>query len=143
MEWYGAFGLMIRLVWLYIEFLRLRSRLQSRWRRGLRTRKRRFGAFFFSGDARWATVGAHLAAMGIAGKATAPACAPTQRSSRARMFATLAAAPAPPTAPAASGCRAADAPRTGPSVQPTPTPTRTQRTQTSTTTDRHDTPPTR
>jgi len=30
MEWYGAFGLMITLVWLYIEFLRLLSKLQSR-----------------------------------------------------------------------------------------------------------------
>src|SRR3546814_12808877 len=26
MEWYGAFGLMITLVWLYIEFLRLLSK---------------------------------------------------------------------------------------------------------------------
>ncbi|MCW4453571.1 Bax inhibitor-1/YccA family protein [Flavobacterium sp. MXW15] len=30
MEWYGAFGLMVTLVWLYIEFLRLLSKLQSR-----------------------------------------------------------------------------------------------------------------
>ncbi len=30
MEWYGAFGLMITLVWLYIEFLRLLAKLQSR-----------------------------------------------------------------------------------------------------------------
>lgn len=30
MEWYGAFGLMVTLVWLYIEFLRLLSRLQRR-----------------------------------------------------------------------------------------------------------------
>lgn len=30
MEWYGAFGLMITLVWLYIEFLRLLSKVQSR-----------------------------------------------------------------------------------------------------------------
>src|SRR3546814_18065339 len=95
MEWYGAFGLMIRLVWLYIEFLRLRSKLQSRRRRGLRTRKRRFGAFFFSGDARWATVGAHLGAMGIAGKAIAPECAPTKRWVCARMFGKLAAEAAP------------------------------------------------
>jgi len=29
MEWYGAFGLMVTLVWLYIEFLRLLSKLQS------------------------------------------------------------------------------------------------------------------
>ena len=27
MEWYGAMGLMITLVWLYIEFLRLLSKL--------------------------------------------------------------------------------------------------------------------
>jgi len=30
MEWYGAFGLMVTLIWLYIEFLRLLSKLQSR-----------------------------------------------------------------------------------------------------------------
>ncbi|MBF0539872.1 MAG: Bax inhibitor-1/YccA family protein [Nitrospirae bacterium] len=30
MEWYGAFGLMVTLVWLYIEILRLLSKLQSR-----------------------------------------------------------------------------------------------------------------
>ena len=30
MEWYGGFGLMVTLVWLYIEFLRLLSKLQSR-----------------------------------------------------------------------------------------------------------------
>jgi uncharacterized YccA/Bax inhibitor family protein len=30
MEWYGAMGLMITLVWLYIEFLRLLSKLNSR-----------------------------------------------------------------------------------------------------------------
>ena len=30
MEWYGAFALMVTLVWLYIEFLRLLSKLQSR-----------------------------------------------------------------------------------------------------------------
>jgi len=30
MEWYGAFGLMVTLVWLYIEFLRLLSRFSSR-----------------------------------------------------------------------------------------------------------------
>ncbi|MHC6215744.1 Bax inhibitor-1/YccA family protein [Stenotrophomonas acidaminiphila] len=30
MEWYGAFGLMVTLVWLYIEFLRRLSKLQSR-----------------------------------------------------------------------------------------------------------------
>jgi uncharacterized YccA/Bax inhibitor family protein len=30
MEWYGAFGLLVTLVWLYIEFLRLLSKLQSR-----------------------------------------------------------------------------------------------------------------
>src|SRR3546814_15018695 len=113
MEWYGAFGLMIRLVWLYIEFLRLRSRLQSRWRRGLRTRKRRFGAFFFSGDARWATVGAHLGAMGIAGKAIAPECAPTKRWVRARMFEKLAAEAAHAKAQAASGCTRSEERRVG------------------------------
>ena len=30
MEWYGAFGLMVTLVWLYIEFLRLLVRLAGR-----------------------------------------------------------------------------------------------------------------
>jgi uncharacterized YccA/Bax inhibitor family protein len=30
MEWYGAFGLMVTLIWLYIEFLRLLSRLAGR-----------------------------------------------------------------------------------------------------------------
>lgn len=30
MEWYGAMGLMITLVWLYIEFLRLLSKLQKK-----------------------------------------------------------------------------------------------------------------
>ena len=30
MEWYGAMGLMVTLVWLYIEFLRLLSKLSSR-----------------------------------------------------------------------------------------------------------------
>lgn len=30
MEWYGAFGLMVTLVWLYLELLRLLSRLQGR-----------------------------------------------------------------------------------------------------------------
>lgn len=30
MEWYGAMGLIITLVWLYVEFLRLLSKLQSR-----------------------------------------------------------------------------------------------------------------
>jgi uncharacterized YccA/Bax inhibitor family protein len=30
MEWYAAFGLMVTLVWLYIEFLRLLAKLQSR-----------------------------------------------------------------------------------------------------------------
>ncbi|MEL1264966.1 Bax inhibitor-1/YccA family protein [Pseudoxanthomonas putridarboris] len=30
MEWYGGFGLMVTLVWLYIEFLRLLAKLQSR-----------------------------------------------------------------------------------------------------------------
>ena len=30
MEWFGAMGLMITLVWLYVEFLRLLSKLSSR-----------------------------------------------------------------------------------------------------------------
>ena len=30
MEWYAAFGLMVTLIWLYIEFLRLLSKLKSR-----------------------------------------------------------------------------------------------------------------
>ena len=30
MEWYGAFGLMITLVWLYLEILKLLAKLQSR-----------------------------------------------------------------------------------------------------------------
>jgi len=30
MEWYGSFALMVTLVWLYIEFLRLLSKLQNR-----------------------------------------------------------------------------------------------------------------
>ena len=30
MEWYGAFGLIVTLVWLYLELLRLLSKLQRR-----------------------------------------------------------------------------------------------------------------
>jgi uncharacterized YccA/Bax inhibitor family protein len=30
MEWYGAFALMITLIWLYLEILRLLSKLRSR-----------------------------------------------------------------------------------------------------------------
>lgn len=30
MEWYGAFGLMVTLIWLYIEMLRLLAKLRSR-----------------------------------------------------------------------------------------------------------------
>jgi uncharacterized YccA/Bax inhibitor family protein len=30
LEWYGAFGLMVTLVWLYMEILRLLSKLRSR-----------------------------------------------------------------------------------------------------------------
>ncbi len=30
LEWYAAFGLMITLVWLYLELLRLLSKLRSR-----------------------------------------------------------------------------------------------------------------
>jgi uncharacterized YccA/Bax inhibitor family protein len=30
MEWYGAFGLMVTLVWLYLEILRLLSKLRGR-----------------------------------------------------------------------------------------------------------------
>ncbi|HNV52368.1 MAG TPA: Bax inhibitor-1/YccA family protein, partial [Tenuifilaceae bacterium] len=30
MEWYGAFGLMVTLIWLYIEFLKLLSKISRR-----------------------------------------------------------------------------------------------------------------
>jgi len=30
MEWYAAFGLLVTLIWLYIEMLRLLSKLRSR-----------------------------------------------------------------------------------------------------------------
>ncbi len=30
MEWYGAFALMVTLIWLYIEILRLLTKLRSR-----------------------------------------------------------------------------------------------------------------
>jgi len=30
MEWFGAFGLLVTVVWLYIEILRLLSKLNSR-----------------------------------------------------------------------------------------------------------------
>ena len=30
MEWYGAFGLLVTLIWLYLEMLRLLAKLQSR-----------------------------------------------------------------------------------------------------------------
>jgi len=30
MEWFAAFGLMVTLIWLYLELLRLLSRLQGR-----------------------------------------------------------------------------------------------------------------
>jgi uncharacterized YccA/Bax inhibitor family protein len=30
MEWYAAFGMMVTLVWLYLELLRLLSRLRQR-----------------------------------------------------------------------------------------------------------------
>ena len=30
MEWYGAFGLMVTLIWLYLEMLRLLAKLQRR-----------------------------------------------------------------------------------------------------------------
>ena len=30
MEWYGAFGLLVTLIWLYLEILRLLSKLRSR-----------------------------------------------------------------------------------------------------------------
>jgi uncharacterized YccA/Bax inhibitor family protein len=32
MEWYGAFGLLVTLVWLYLEILHLLAKLQSRQR---------------------------------------------------------------------------------------------------------------
>jgi uncharacterized YccA/Bax inhibitor family protein len=30
MEWYGAFGLMVTLIWLYLEILRLLGKLRNR-----------------------------------------------------------------------------------------------------------------
>ena len=30
MEWYAAFGLLVTLIWLYLELLRLLAKLQSR-----------------------------------------------------------------------------------------------------------------
>jgi uncharacterized YccA/Bax inhibitor family protein len=33
MEWYGAFGLLVTLVWLYLEILRLLAKLQGKGRR--------------------------------------------------------------------------------------------------------------
>jgi uncharacterized YccA/Bax inhibitor family protein len=30
MEWYGAFGLLVTIVWLYVEILRLLAKLNSR-----------------------------------------------------------------------------------------------------------------
>ena len=30
MEWYGAFGIMVTLIWLYLEILRLLSKMRSR-----------------------------------------------------------------------------------------------------------------
>ena len=33
MEWYAAFGLLVTLVWLYLEILRLLAKLQGRSRR--------------------------------------------------------------------------------------------------------------
>jgi uncharacterized YccA/Bax inhibitor family protein len=30
MEWYGAFGLLVTIVWLYVEILRLLSKINSR-----------------------------------------------------------------------------------------------------------------
>jgi uncharacterized YccA/Bax inhibitor family protein len=30
MEWYGAFGLLVTLIWLYLEMLRLLAKLQDR-----------------------------------------------------------------------------------------------------------------
>jgi uncharacterized YccA/Bax inhibitor family protein len=30
MEWYGAFGMMVTLIWLYFEILQLLSKLRSR-----------------------------------------------------------------------------------------------------------------
>jgi len=30
MEWYGAFGLMVTLIWLYLEMIRLLSKLRDR-----------------------------------------------------------------------------------------------------------------
>jgi uncharacterized YccA/Bax inhibitor family protein len=30
MEWYGAFGIMVTLVWMYLEILRLLSKIRDR-----------------------------------------------------------------------------------------------------------------
>ena len=30
MEWYGAFGLLVTLIWLYVEILRLIAKLRNR-----------------------------------------------------------------------------------------------------------------
>jgi len=30
MEWYGAFGIMVTLIWLYLEILRLLAKISSR-----------------------------------------------------------------------------------------------------------------
>src|SRR3546814_15281215 len=48
--------------------------------------KKGASAPFFSGDARWATVGAHLGAMALPVMSIAPKCAPTNRWVRARLF---------------------------------------------------------
>src|SRR3546814_9063672 len=86
-------------------------------------RKKFSWAPFFSGDARWTTVGTHVATMGITGKAIAPKCAPWVR---ARMFEKLAAKAVPAKAQAAPGCTAAEARRPGQSMKPTATAARIQ-----------------
>ena len=32
MEWYGAFGIMVTLIWMYLEILRLLSKMRSRYK---------------------------------------------------------------------------------------------------------------
>src|SRR3546814_5897868 len=88
--------------------------------------KKGASAPFVSGDARCATVGAHLGAMAVPVMPIARKCAPTNRWVRARMFEKLAAEAAPAKAQAASGCTAAEARRPGQSMKPTATAARIQ-----------------
>src|SRR3546814_19578459 len=95
---------------------------------------------FFSGVARWATVGAHLGAMALPVMPIAPKCAPTNRWVRARMFEKLAAEAAPAKAQAASGCTAAEARRPGQRLKPPATAARNQQAETLPASARGDTP---